>query len=51
MHSIIPLINLYGDIVAELLNDMDITKELDQLQQQRALGHAKHRKQVCSIGV
>jgi len=48
------MFNCYLFVVADVLQTMDLTKELDKLQNNRALGPPKHKKQVyyylpCSI--
>jgi hypothetical protein len=35
--------------VTELLKGLDVTAEVARLQEQRALGPNKHRKQVCKL--
>ncbi|XP_013384593.1 nuclear pore complex protein Nup205 [Lingula anatina] len=35
--------------ILSLITEMDITKEMDKLQRERALGNAKHKKQVTDL--
>ena len=39
-------ITVYAVCVSDLVQNMDLSRELDKLQKQRALGGARHRKQA-----